>query len=823
MTCRKLAFAACVLLTAAAASPALAADAPSKGPSELVFVGQITVLLLVGRLLGEGMLRLKQPAVMGQLIAGLLLGPSLLGLLFPSFQHLLFPAAKEQKAMLDALSQFGVLMLLLLTGMETDLKLVRLTGGASVSASLAGIVVPFALGVTLGEFLPDSMLPDPGKRLITSLFLGTALSIASVKIVATIIRDMNFMRRTVGQVILASAIIDDTVGWMITAVIFSLALQGHIDTFSLAKSILGTIAFMGLSLTVGRRVVFFIIRWVNDTFVSDFAVITAILAIMCAMAITTDLIGVHTVLGAFVAGILIGESPILTRHIDEQLRGLIIAFFMPIFFGTAGLSADLTILKDPMILLLTVGLIVIASIGKFGGAFTGGKLGGLTWKESLALGCGMNARGSTEVIVATIGLSMGALSQNLYTMIVAMAVITTMAMPPTLRWALARLPMRKEEKQRLEREEMEAKGFVSNLERLLLAIDDSANGKFAARIAGLLAGTRGMPTTILHIPDAAKIEPPKPDDKPAAKGRKEKLMAVDKKADVKKSEAKPDTKKPDSKKPDTKKADSKKSDNKQTDDKKTTAAGEKAEPAKDEKANKKEEKQAEKAAETVKETAEQAVAQQKKEEKPTTPVDVTTIVREAPSPEVIAEEAEKGYDLMFIGLEKTAGRGKDFHESVAALAMGFAQPLAITDARGDLLKKPNDKLNILVPVNGTEASRRGAEVAISIARAVRSPLTVLYVAVGPKRNGRRGIRTRRHEEAILKDIVAIADGYNMSIRTAVLSDTAADEAILTEAKRRKNNLIVMGVGRRPGEKLFFGDTAASLLGAAECSLLFVAS
>src|SRR6185312_10064580 len=291
---------------------------------------------------------------------------------------------------------------------------------------------------------------------------------------------------------------------------------------------------------------------------------------------------------------------------------------------------------------------------------------------------------------------------------------------------------------------------------------------------------------------------PKPDDKPAAKGRKEKLMAVDKKADVKKSEAKPDTKKPDSKKPDTKKADSKKSDNKQTDDKKTTAAGEKAEPAKDEKANKKEEKQAEKAAETVKETAEQAVAQQKKEEKPTTPVDVTTIVREAPSPEVIAEEAEKGYDLMFIGLEKTAARGK-------------------------LLKKPNDKLNILVPVNGTEASRRGAEVAISIARAVRSPLTVLYVAVGPKRNGRRGIRTRRHEEAILKDIVAIADGYNMSIRTAVLSDTAADEAILTEAKRRKNNLIVMGVGRRPGEKLFFGDTAASLLGAAECSLLFVAS
>jgi Kef-type K+ transport system membrane component KefB len=294
---------------------------PAHGPSEFLFVAQIAVLMLVGRLLGEAMLRFKQPAVMGQLIAGLVLGPSLLGALFPDFQHALFPVAKEQKAMLDAVAQFGVLLLLLLTGMETDLKLVKQTGRASAYALLAGIAVPFACGVVLGQALPDWMLPDPGKRrLITSLFLGTALSIASVKIVATVIREMNFMRRTVGQVILASAIIDDTIGWIITAIIFSLALQGHVDAWSVSKSVIGTLIFMGLSFTIGRRIVFTIIRWVNDTFVSDFPVITAILGIMCLMAITTDLIGVHP--GAFIAGILVGESPILTRHIDEQLRGL---------------------------------------------------------------------------------------------------------------------------------------------------------------------------------------------------------------------------------------------------------------------------------------------------------------------------------------------------------------------------------------------------------------------------------------------------------------------------------------------------------------------
>src|SRR5215469_14788366 len=507
-----------------------------KGPSDAIFIGEIVVLMLVGRLLGEAMVRLRQPAVMGQLIAGLLLGPSFFGLLFPDAQHALFPKSPEQKAMIDGISQFGILLLLLLTGMETDLKLVRQTGRASVLASLMGIIIPFICGVGLGEMLPDSLLPDPEKRLITSLFLGTALSIASVKIVAMVVREMNFMRRVVGQVILASAIIDDSVGWIIVSIIFSLALQGSVELLSLAQSVVGTVAFMVASLTIGRRAVFFTIRWVNDHLVSEFAVVTAILCIMGIMALITHLIGVHTVLGAFVAGILVGESPILTRHIDEQLRGLITAFFAPVFFGIAGLTADLTIMADPKIALFTVGIVLVASIGKFGGAFLGAELGGLTRREGLALACGMNARGSTEVIIATVGLSMGALNQDLFTMIVAMAVITTTAMPPTLRWALNRIPMRKEEKQRLEREEMEARGFVPNLERLLVAVDDSANGKIASRVAGMLAGTHGMPTTVLHIPDPSKIESTMPErDKPGTvpKGQ-------DKNSDAKKTESKPE-------------------------------------------------------------------------------------------------------------------------------------------------------------------------------------------------------------------------------------------------------------------------------------------
>jgi Kef-type K+ transport system membrane component KefB/nucleotide-binding universal stress UspA family protein len=706
--------------------------------------------------------------------------------------------------MIDAVSQFGILLLLLLTGMETDLKLVRQTGRASVYASLMGIVVPFACGVALGEMLPDAMLPDPSKRLVTSLFLGTALSIASVKIVAMVVREMNFMRRTVGQVILASAIIDDSVGWIIVSIIFSIALHGSVDFTSLAWSVSGTFIFMVVSFTIGRRAVFFAIRWANDNFVSEFAVITVILVIMCIMALITNLIGVHTVLGAFVAGILVGQSPILTKHIDEQLRGIITAFFAPVFFGMAGLTADLTILGQMDIALLTAGLIVIASIGKFGGAFVGAELGGLTRREGFALACGMNARGSTEVIIATVGLSMGALNQNLFTMIVAMAVITTTAMPPTLRWALSRIPIRKEEKQRLEREAQEAKGFVPNLERLLLAVDDSSNGKFASRLAGMLAGTHGMPITVLHInEDANKAAKEEITDE--KKKRRGKVVAASKKSESKKA-----TKITAAADPDVEKTE---------EHSKQEAKAVKVEDPPAQVARK-----AEEAVETVKHAAEESQSQQKEHEKSDAPLEVTTIVHELPSAAAVAAEAKKGYDLLLIGLDKTATDKGEFDAGVTEIAQGFDGPLVVTTTRGELDRTPSEKPSILVPVNGTEQAKRGAEVAIVMARATNSPITVLYVAprdAGGKRPRRN--TPRAHQEAILKEVVELAGSYNLQVQTAMLADSAANDAILKETERRKHNLIVLGVGRRPGEGLFFGDTAAGLLADAKCSLLFVAT
>lgn len=338
-----------------------------------IFVAELILLLAVGRLLGEVMSRFGQPAIFGQLLAGVLLGPSVFGAFLPDLRQIIFPGTAVLKTMIDAVSQIGVLLLLLLTGMETNLALVNRKRRAVLSTSLFGIAVPFVCGVLLAYALPSGVVPASGSLLVTALFLGTALSISSVKIVAMVLMEVGAIRRDLGQLILATAILDDTIAWVMIAIIAGIAAHGTISLGGIAATLAGTALFLGLSLTVGRRVVAHIIRWSNDSLTIEVPVITAILVVMLAMALTTELIGVHTALGAFVAGMLVGQSPILTEHIEDELRGFILAFFSPVFFAVAGLGMDLRTLLDPTLLLFTLAVIAVASVGKFLGALAGGR------------------------------------------------------------------------------------------------------------------------------------------------------------------------------------------------------------------------------------------------------------------------------------------------------------------------------------------------------------------------------------------------------------------------------------------------------------------
>jgi len=229
-----------------------------------IFAAELILLLFFGRLLGEGMARIGQPAIFGQLLAGVLLGPSVFGAVLPEWRQVVFPDTPTLRSMIDAVSQIGILLLLLLTGMETNLALVSRRRRAVISTSLFGIAVPFACGVALAYALPQSLIPSDTARLVTALFLGTALSISSVKIVAMVLLEVGAIRRDLGQLILATAILDDTLAWIIIAVISGIAAHSAVSLDHIALSLVLTAAFLAVSLTVGKRLVARIIVWCND-------------------------------------------------------------------------------------------------------------------------------------------------------------------------------------------------------------------------------------------------------------------------------------------------------------------------------------------------------------------------------------------------------------------------------------------------------------------------------------------------------------------------------------------------------------------------------
>lgn len=743
---------------------ALAAATSETKPSEAIFLIQLVLLLVSGRLLGEAMQRIGQPAVMGQLLSGILLGPSLFGALWPYMHQLVFPTSGEQKSMIDAVGQLGILMLLLLTGMETDLSIVRKAKRAALSVSVSGIAIPFSFGFMMGQLMPDAMLPDPSRRFIASLFLGTALSISSVKIVAMVIQEVGFMRRLIGQVIVASAIIDDTIGWTIMAVTFGLAQHGTIDLGSAGRTIIGTALFLVASFTFGRQIAFFMIRWANDSFVMELPVITTIIVLMAVMALITYALGVNTVLGAFVAGVLAGQSPILTKHIAGQLRGLIVAFFMPVFFGLAGQHTDLRVLGDPAMVVLLVAMIINASLGKFFGAFVGGKIGGMTTRESFAVGCGMNARGSTEVIIATLGLNLGVLNQGLFTTIIAMAVTTTLAMPPMLRWAIARVPPRPDEEERLEREAMEARGFVSNFERLLVAVDRSATGRLASRLVGLLAGARRLPTTVLPVEEDLS-EPVRP------RGEKENVDATV----VQAVETPPEGK-----------------------------------------------------AEAVIKAVGERVETQDADPRAAPPLHVLTRKQDVPIEGAVNDEAKKGYDLLVIGVEpalvdgefsKRISRVTEGFNGPVAIIFGRGIHASNPDTQ---------EREILVPVTGTSFSRNGADVALALARAGNATVTALHVVTSArKRTWRRrlgiGWTDGGEGDAILHEITLLGEQQGVRVNPILWRYGMPEDAILEQLRSGRFDLIIMGVSQRSGRALSFGAVAESVLDHSQQSVILVSS
>jgi Kef-type K+ transport system membrane component KefB len=401
----------------------------------LRFLVDVTVLFLAARAGGEIAARLRLPLHVGELVMGIALGPSLLGWLWPSGLEALFPADAASRSLLDVVSWTGVILLALLAGLETRLEILRSAGRAVVGGWIGGFGLPFAAGLALGMSAPDGVVPGGVDRPVFALFLATAMSISAIPVIARILMDLRLYGTRLGMVILSTAIADDTVGWIVLAIVAGLA-GGALEPWPIVRIVLLTAAFVAGAATVGRLLVGRAIRLSRHLRV-PFGELSTMLMLVFAFAALTQWIGVHLVLGAFVAAILIGREPDIDPAAVAAVRHLGLGFFVPFFFAYTGIKVDLTTLRGGVLVFAAVA-VVVACLSKIVGGWAGTRLGGLPQWEALAVGVGLNARGAMELVIAAIGLSLGVLNEPMYATIVLIAVLTTVMAAPMLRICVRR-------------------------------------------------------------------------------------------------------------------------------------------------------------------------------------------------------------------------------------------------------------------------------------------------------------------------------------------------------------------------------------------------
>jgi len=422
-----------------------APPAPLAAHQLLILLLQLTLLLLLAFCLGRLAERLKLAAIVGELVAGVIVGPSLLGHLAPGFANWLLPTRPDQTHLLDAVGMLGVLLLVGVTGTHLDTAMLRKRGATALRVSVFGLVIPLALGMLAGAVMPASLMAGPKDRWVYASFLGVAMCVSAIPVIAKTLSDLRLLHRDLGQLILAAATVDDTVGWFLLSVVAAAATVGvHTHVW---LSVVNLVGFVVLAAVVGRPLVRRIGRLTARDREPGSTIATVVVLVLLGAA-ATHALGMEPIFGAFVAGILISASGAVDQVKLAPLRTVVLSVLAPIFMATAGLRMDLTALRRPTVAIAAAVILAIAVLGKFAGAYLGARLSRLGRWEAMALGAGMNARGVVEVVVAMTGLRLGVLNTATYTVIVLVAIVTSVMAPPLLRVAMRRIAENEREKAR---------------------------------------------------------------------------------------------------------------------------------------------------------------------------------------------------------------------------------------------------------------------------------------------------------------------------------------------------------------------------------------
>lgn len=398
-----------------------------------IFLVSIGVMLLFAKLLGEAFTKIRQPAIIGEITAGIILGPTIFGTILPDLYSTLFPPVPEIQIAMDGITSLAVIMLLLVSGLEVDLSVVFRQGKTAFLTSIMGVIFPFAVGFALTYAFPLYFgINDEKMRMIFALFMGTAMSISALPVIARTLMDLNIFKTDIGLIIIAAAMFNDLIGWIIFSVILGMLGSGS-HGINFLERILLLFSFIGFMLILGRKMINKVFPIIQNKFAYPGGVLNFIFILGFLSAAFTEYIGVHAIFGAFIVGITIGD----TAHLREKTREIVHQFvtniFAPLFFVSIGLRVNFLTNFD---LMLVVVVLIIAFSGKVIGCGLGAYWGKMSVNESLAIGFGMNSRGAMEIILGLLALQFGLIQEKVFVALVIMALLTSLTSAPFMSYFL---------------------------------------------------------------------------------------------------------------------------------------------------------------------------------------------------------------------------------------------------------------------------------------------------------------------------------------------------------------------------------------------------
>ena len=392
---------------------------------------QVVVIVVAAGLMGKLFRRMGQPAVIGEMLAGILLGPSLLGLLFPGALDFLFPAASL--GTLKLFSQVGVILFMFLVGMDLDLRHLREKAHSAVMVSHASILLPMLLGVGLALFLYSSQAPAGVAFSSFALFMGIAMSITAFPVLARILQERGLSKTPLGNASIACAAVDDVTAWCLLAVVVAIARSNGMAPAFVTIGL--AVAFVYFMLRVVRP---WVDRNLTNTRLQGRTIMAGTVVFAFAAAWFTEVIGIHALFGAFLAGVVAPPQKAFRAGLRERLEILVSVLLLPLFFAFTGLRTQIGLLNDATGWLICAAVIAVAVAGKLGGSMLAARWTGMSWRDSFSIGALMNTRGLMELIVLNIGYDLGILSQKIFAVMVIMALVTTFMTAPLLQLVEAR-------------------------------------------------------------------------------------------------------------------------------------------------------------------------------------------------------------------------------------------------------------------------------------------------------------------------------------------------------------------------------------------------